>query len=160
MATEIERKFLVIGDNWKKGAEGVLYRQGYLSIDKDRTVRVRIAGDQAYMTVKGRSVGIARAEFEYAIPVDDARDMLDSLCLKPLIEKVRYTVLYRQLRWEIDEFLGQNLGLMVAEVELNHIGQQVDLPDWVGADVSADPRYFNSSLIAHPYRSWLTGSIA
>lgn len=160
MATEIERKFLVIGDDWKKGAEGVLYRQGYLSSDKDRTVRVRIAGDQGYMTVKGRSVGIARAEFEYAIPIDDARDMLDSLCLKPLIEKVRYTVMYRQMRWEIDEFLGQNLGLVVAEVELDQIGQQVDLPEWAGTDVSADPRYFNSSLIAHPYRSWLTGSHA
>lgn len=154
MATEIERKFLVTGDGWKQSAQGMLYRQGYLTTDKERTVRVRIAGDQAFMTVKGLSVGIARAEFEYAIPVEDARQMLDALCLKPLIEKMRYTLVYRSVRWEIDEFLGENSGLVVAEVELAEIEQQVSLPDWVGKEVSEDSRYFNSSLIAHPYRSW------
>ncbi len=154
MSIEIERKFLVIGDHWKQSAQGILYRQGYLSIDKDRTVRVRIAGDRGCMTVKGPTVGIARAEFEYEIPVGDANEMLDALCLKPLIEKVRYTLVYRTIRWEIDEFLGENRGLVIAEVELSDPEQQIDLPDWVGMDVSEDRRYFNSSLVSHPYRNW------
>lgn len=154
MAIEIERKFLVKGDAWKAAAVGVLYRQAYLSTDKARTVRVRIAGERAFLTVKGLATGLARAEFEYEIPLADAAAMLDQLCLTPLIEKRRYTVAYQGLSWEIDEFLGANLGLVVAEVELDSADQAIDLPDWVGREVSDDPRYFNSSLIARPFSSW------
>lgn len=154
MAIEIERKFLVKGDAWKAAAVGVLYRQGYLSTDKARTVRVRIAGERAFLTVKGLATGLARAEFEYEIPLADAAEMLDQLCMTPLIEKRRYTVAYQGLSWEIDEFLGANLGLVVAEVELDSADQAIDLPDWVGQEVSDDVRYFNSSLIAHPFFSW------
>lgn len=154
MGIEIERKFLVKGDAWKADAAGVLYRQGYLSTDKARTVRVRIAGERAFLTVKGLAAGLARAEFEYDIPLADAAEMLDQLCLKPLIEKRRYTVAYLGLSWEIDEFLGANLGLVVAEVELDRADQAIDLPDWVGEEVSEDARYFNSSLIARPFSSW------
>lgn len=154
MGIEIERKFLVKGDAWKADAAGVLYRQGYLSTDKARTVRVRIAGERAFLTVKGLAAGLARAEFEYDIPLADAAEMLDQLCLKPLIEKRRYMVAYRGLSWEIDEFLGANLGLVVAEVELDRADQAIDLPDWIGQDVSEDARYFNSSLIARPFSSW------
>lgn len=154
MPVEIERKFLVSGNTWKQSAEGILFRQGYLSTDKQRTVRVRIAGTQGFMTVKGLTVGISRAEFEYPIPIEDARTMLDSLCLAPLIEKWRYTVIDHGVQWEIDEFLGENAGLVIAEVELERDDQQVALPGWVGQEVSGDPRYFNANLIAHPYRTW------
>ncbi len=154
MAIEIERKFLVTGDAWKQASAGVLYRQGYLSTDKARTVRVRIVGEHAFMTVKGLAVGIARPEFEYAIPLPDAVAMLDGLCLQPLIEKRRYTLECKGLRWEVDEFLGENLGLVVAEVELDSADQPIELPEWVGREVTDDARYFNSSLIAHPFSRW------
>ncbi len=157
MAIEIERKFLVNGDSWRQGATGVLYRQGYLSTDKMRTVRVRIAGARAFLTIKGHAQGIARPEFEYEIPQEDAAQLLDGLCLQPLIEKRRYLVDYQGLRWEVDEFLGDNAGLVVAEIELDHADQAVVLPTWVGREVSDDPRYFNSSLIAHPYCRWRNG---
>lgn len=154
MAVEIERKFLVTSDAYKFAAQGVLYRQGYLCTDKARTVRVRIAADKAFMTVKGLTAGIVRPEFEYEIPVADAAAMLDDLCLHPLIEKRRYTLTIDGLQWEIDEFLGDNLGLVVAEVELTDTAQHINLPPWIGREVSDDPRYFNSSLIAHPYCNW------
>jgi CYTH domain-containing protein len=154
MALEIERKFLVRDDSWKAGAAGVAYRQGYLSTDKLRTVRVRTAGDSAYLTIKGASRGIARAEYEYAIPPADANEMLDTLCQKPLIEKCRYRVPHAGLVWEIDEFFGDNAGLVVAEVELADERQTFELPPWAGEEVSGDARYFNASLIAHPYRCW------
>ncbi|TCS38590.1 adenylate cyclase [Paucimonas lemoignei] len=154
MGIEIERKFLVNGNAWKAAANSVLYRQGYLSTDKARTVRVRIAGDRAFMTIKGMGSGIARPEFEYEIPLEDAAAMLDDLCLKPLIEKHRYIVEYKGLRWEVDEFFGENRGLVVAEVELDSADQVVELPDWVGSEVTGDARYYNSSLIAHPFNQW------
>lgn len=154
MAIEIERKFLVTGDAWKRAAVGVLYRQGYLSTDKARTVRVRIAGERAFITIKGMAIGIARPEFEYEIPPDDAAAMLDGLCLKPLIEKRRYTLERKGMRWEVDEFLGENLGLVVAEVELDSADQAIELPEWIGLEVTDDARYFNSSLIAHPFSQW------
>lgn len=154
MPLEIERKFLVHDHSWKAGAVGVPYRQGYLAIDKLRTVRVRVAGDAAYLTIKGATVGIARAEYEYPIPLTDAEEMLDTLCMKPLIEKRRYTVPYAGLVWEIDEFFGDNAGLVVAEVELPDAQATIALPPWVGEEVSGDARYYNANLIAHPYRSW------
>lgn len=154
MAQEIERKFLVKGDAWRKLAKGTICRQGYLSTAKERTVRVRTMGDKGYLTVKGLSVGPTRDEYEYEIPVSDAGAMLEELCEKPLIEKTRSEIPFRGLIWEIDEFTGDNEGLIVAEVELSDEDQKIFLPDWIGEEVTDDPRYFNSNLIAHPYGSW------
>lgn len=154
MGQEIERKFLVEGDAWRALAEGTRYRQGYLSTVKERTVRVRTIGDKAYLTIKGITQGIARAEFEYEIPLADANALLDDLCERPLIEKDRYKILHGGLTWEVDEFFGENAGLVLAEVELEAEDQVVELPDWVGQEVSDDPRYYNANLIASPYRTW------
>ncbi len=154
MAKEIERKFLVIGEEWKRGTSGVSYRQGYLSTVKERTVRVRTVGDKGFLTIKGVTVGVSRSEFEYPIPTADANAMLDDLCERPLIEKTRYKVQHAGLTWEIDEFFGENRGLIVAEVELKDEQQTFDLPSWVGKEVSGDPRYFNSNLIKTPYTQW------
>lgn len=154
MALEIERKFLVVGDAWRKLAKGVVYRQGYLSTVKERTVRVRMAGDTGFLTVKGLSVGAKRAEYEYEIPVADAEAMLNELCEQPLIEKTRCKILFDRLIWEVDEFVGDNEGLIVAEVELSDENQEIRLPDWIGEEVTDDPRYFNANLIEHPYKSW------
>ena len=154
MGTEIERKFLLSGDSWQAGAEGKLYRQGYLSAAARRNVRVRIIGDQGFLTVKGRASGITRLEFEYEIPLADAESMLDQLCLEPLIEKTRFLVEYAGLTWEIDRFAGVNAGLVVAEVELSDEDQEIELPPWVGREVTDDPRYLNSSLVEKPYTTW------
>lgn len=154
MAIEIERKFLVKGDTWRSLAVGVIYRQGYISRSNDRTVRVRRAGDRAYLTIKGVAIGISRSEFEYEIPVADAEIMLTTLCDRPLIEKKRYRIPIGDLVWEVDEFLGENQGLIVAEVELQQVAQSIPLPDWIGEEVSGDPRYFNSNLVAHPFTHW------
>ena len=155
MATEIERKFLVVGDEWKKHSVGTPYHQGYLSRDPDRTVRVRVAGESAYLTIKGRTHGLSRQEFEYPIPALDAVQLL-ALCDGPLIEKTRYVVEHRGHRWEIDEFSGDNSGLVLAEVELLQVNEAVVLPPWVGREVSDDPRYYNSNLAVNPFCSWGT----
>jgi adenylate cyclase len=157
MPKEIERKFLVVGDAWRKLAEGTLYRQGYLNSIKERTVRVRTVGAKGFLTVKGITVGATRVEYEYEIPSQDADAMLDGLCEKPIIEKKRYKISHGGLRWEVDEFFGENAGLIVAEVELISEDQVFEKPAWVGAEVTADPRYFNSNLIAHPYSAWKRG---
>ena len=154
MAREIERKYLVVDDAWRSGAVGTVFRQGYLSTVKERTVRVRVAGERAYLTIKGITVGAVRSEFEYEIPRTDADQMLDELCEQPLIEKTRYEIEAGELTWEIDEFAGVNEGLIVAEVELEDEAQEIALPDWVGMEVSHDPRYFNANLIAHPFSEW------
>ena len=154
MGLEIERKFLVTGTAWRVLAAGVLTRQGYLSSAAERTVRVRIAGDQGFLTVKGKSRGLSRAEFEYAIPVEDAAAMLDGLCEKPLIEKTRYLVPFGAHTWEVDEFHGANAGLVVAEVELASADDEPALPPWVGREVSLDPRYFNTNLVKRPFTTW------
>lgn len=154
MPTEIERKFLVKGTSWKRGAAGELYRQGYLVTDKERTVRVRVVGEEGFLTIKGPSRGLARAEYEYRIPAREAGEMLDTLCLKPLIEKYRYRIEHAGLVWEVDEFLGENQGLTVAEVELSDEHQHISLPDWAGEDVSHDPRYYNANLVRHPFSKW------
>ncbi|MFI5197385.1 MAG: CYTH domain-containing protein [Thermoanaerobaculia bacterium] len=154
MSLEIERKFLVADSSWKGDATGTLYRQGYLSDVKERTVRVRIAGDRGFLTVKGMSRGLSRAEFEYAIPVEDAAAMLDGLCEKPLIEKTRYRVPFGAHTWEVDEFRGANAGLVVAEVELAKADEQPALPPWVGLEVSRDARYFNANLVKRPFTTW------
>ena len=154
MGTEIERKFLVVGEAWRGLAPGVMYRQGYLSTVKERTVRVRTVGEQAYLTIKGVSQGLARAEFEYEIPLQDANAMLDDLCERPLIDKTRYKIQIGGLTWEVDEFRAENAGLIIAEVELEDAAQSIVIPGWVGAEVSDDPRYFNANLIRCPYKDW------
>ncbi|PZV11012.1 MAG: adenylate cyclase [Leptolyngbya sp.] len=154
MPTEIERKFLVKNDDWRSLGTGVFYCQGYLVRSPSKTVRVRIAGEQAYLTIKGATAGIARAEYEYAIPVDQAQELLQTLCEPALIQKTRYRVELGELVWEIDEFGGENQGLIVAEVELADEKQAIALPDWIGAEVSHDPRYYNTNLSKFPYCRW------
>jgi len=152
MGIEIERKFLVIGDGWKT-VEPVLLRQGYLNTDKSRTVRVRTAGQKAFLTIKGKTTNVSRSEFEYLIPLQDAESML-LLCSDSIIEKQRYTLPIGGLVWEVDEFCGENQGLVVAEVELESESQVVTRPDWVGEEVSGDTRYYNSSLALMPFSNW------
>ena len=161
MATEIERKFLVKGEQWRRQSQskgvlatGNVYRQGYLSTKKGCSVRVRLVGEQGYLTIKGSSQGISRAEYEYSIPAEDAQEMLDDLCDRPLIEKTRYKVEFASLTWEVDEFSGENQGLIVAEVELTDENQIIELPDWVDKEVSDDPRYYNVNLVQHPFSQW------
>lgn len=158
MGVEIERKFLLASDAWRQGATGVEYCQGYLSRDPARTVRVRIAGSKGFLTIKGRNEGVARAEFEYAIPLEDARELM-ALCEGPLIEKCRYNVEFAGFMWEIDEFFGENAGLIVAEIELPAADTEFARPEWLGVEVSSDPRYYNSSLSRTPYSRW-TGTQA
>jgi CYTH domain-containing protein len=154
MGTEIERKFLVIGDEWRSHAVGKRYRQGYIPTDGATTVRVRTVGDQAFLTIKSPTQGLSRSEFEYPIPLADAETMLDTLCRRPLIEKTRFVLLDGELTWEIDEFYGDNQGLILAEVELQSEDQPINLPPWVGREVSHDARYFNSNLSRHPMSQW------
>jgi len=153
MGKEIERKYLVAGESYKALGQGILFRQGYLNSTKERVVRVRTMGDKAALTIKGITVGATRAEFEYDIPLDDARQLLD-LCEQPLIEKTRYKIPFGGLVWEIDEFHGVNQGLTVAECELQSEDQIVSKPEWVGQEVTGDPRYFNSNLITRPFTKW------
>lgn len=156
MGQEIERKFLVTGDGWRTG-HCTTIRQGYLSIEPARTVRVRTKVSEtatAYLTIKGESSGAARAEYEYAIPVDDANELLDTLCRRPLIEKHRYTLDVAGMSWEVDEFFGDNRGLVVAEIELDDADQSFTKPEWLGEEVTEDPRYFNAALTQTPYKSW------
>lgn len=152
MALEIERKFLVIGTQWRTGT-GTPLVQGYLNRDPQRTVRIRVAGTQAFITVKGLSRGAQRAEFEYEIPVTDAHQLL-TLCLEPTIEKIRYHVPFEGFIWDVDEFGGVNSGLVVAEIELQSVDQPFARPPWLGEEVTHDRRYFNSSLAEHPYSTW------
>jgi adenylate cyclase len=154
MGKEIERKFLVTGDGWRSLAKGTAYRQGYLNSARERTVRIRTIEDRAFLTIKGLTVGVTRAEYEYEIPLSDGDAMLDALAEKPIIEKKRYKVSLEGLAWEIDEFFGDNAGLIVAEVELKSEGHIFRKPEWVGEEVTADPRYFNSNLIKHPFSKW------
>ena len=152
MGVEIERKFLVRED-FHPDAAGTPIAQGYLSRDPARTVRVRIAGERAYLTIKGKNVGAARAEFEYEIPAADAEELL-ALCDEPLVEKTRYVENYAGHVWEVDVFHGANEGLIVAEIELTSETEMFALPAWAGADVTGLKRYYNAALIAHPYRLW------
>ena len=154
MGIEIERKFLVRDERWKALGRGVLLRQGYLSSQPDRVVRVRIEGENAMLTIKGRSKGASRGEWEYPIPLADAQAMLDQLCEKPLIEKYRYRIHHEGMLWEVDEFLGDNAGLVVAEIELKAEDQSFIKPDWLGMEVTQDTRYFNANLLRHPYKAW------
>lgn len=155
MALEIERKFLLKDDSWRNAdPEGTLYRQGYLSIARERTVRVRLAGEKGFLCVKGETTGFSRQEYEYEIPAADAQTMLDTLALRPLVEKRRYRIPFQGLVWEVDEFFAENAGLVVAEVELPGEDFPISLPPWAGTEVTGEPRYFNSSLSTAPFSTW------
>ena len=153
MGIEIERKFLVIGEDWKLQGSGEFISQGYLSRDPARTVRVRVKGQQAWLTIKGQSVGASRAEFEYPIPLVDAQQLL-TLCEGPRVEKIRRVIPYAGMDWEVDEFLGDNAGLVVAEIELASAEQAFESPPWLGQEVTEDARYFNSQLVSRPFLTW------
>jgi adenylate cyclase len=155
MGTEIERKFLIGDDSWKAAADaGKVIRQGYLTTDPHRTVRVRRKGDRGFLTIKGLSTGATRAEFEWEIPVDEADAMLDTLALRPLIEKTRYTIQHAGHEWVLDVFVGDNAGLVMAEVELDSEDEEVVIPAWAVTEVTEDARYYNSALVKAPYTSW------
>lgn len=154
MASEIERKFVVNQDAWKPQDAGTHFKQGYLNTQKERVVRVRIEGNQAKLTIKGVNTGITRAEFEYAIPVEDAAILLDNLCEQPLIDKHRYKEVHGGKTWEIDVFHGLNQGLVIAEIELKSEDEKFDLPAWAVKEVSSDSRYYNSNLLKNPFTLW------
>ena len=153
MGNEIERKFLVT-DGWRQQVHhSVVCRQGYLSTAPERTVRVRIMGDNAFLTIKGQTRGYSRHEFEYPIPVADAQELLQ-MAVHPLVEKIRHYVQYAGMLWEIDEFSGDNAGLVVAEIELEEEAQSFHSPPWLGQEVTEDKRYYNASLSRSPYSLW------
>ena len=154
MGKEIEKKFLIANDDWRQLGTGKPYCQGYLNAEKGRTVRVRTISDRGILTIKGPSEGAARLEYEYDIPVDEALEMLDRLCHKPLIEKTRYKIDYAGFTWEIDEFIGENEGLLFAEIELQYEGQEFETPPWIGREVTGDSRYYNANLVKNPFSAW------
>ncbi|MCI3280706.1 CYTH domain-containing protein [Synechococcus sp. PCC 6717] len=155
MGIEIERKFLVTAELWRSLAVNVTHiAQGYLSTTPERTVRVRRAGTQAWLTIKGKASGAQRREYEYPIPVDEAMELLTALCIQPIIEKNRYRVPWGDLCWEIDEFKGESAGLILAEIELPRADYPLSVPPWIGAEVTDDHRYSNAYLAEHPYRCW------
>ena len=152
---EIERKFLIKDESWRNEiGDSTKVRQGFLSIDQKATVRVRRVLDLGVITVKGITEGISRSEFEYEIPKVDADEMLETLCLGTVIEKVRHRILRDDLVWEIDEFLGGNMGLILAELELRSEDQDFERPSWLGEEVSYDPRYFNAYMATKPHSEW------
>ncbi|MDY6942376.1 MAG: CYTH domain-containing protein [Pseudomonadota bacterium] len=155
MGIEIERKFLVSNDNWRSSITSHQEMvQGYLNLEGNSVVRVRIASNRAWINIKGATIDIRRREYEYPIPIDDAREIMDHLCAGPAIEKRRYYVPIRGHVYEVDEFLGANEGLVVAEIELSDEREAFERPEWLGAEVSHDPRYLNVSLVRHPYSEW------
>jgi adenylate cyclase len=155
MPTEIERKFLVLSDAWRNEVKSsIVMRQGYLSESAAASVRVRIAGDKANLNIKSATLGVWRREYEYEIPVKEAEEILDHLCRKPMIEKTRHHVFYGDHLWEIDVFVGDNAGLIVAEIELKEETEPFERPEWLGKEVSHDHRYYNVCLVKHPYRDW------
>ncbi len=154
MGKEIERKFLLKDESWRGLAQGVRYRQGYVATDGRATLRVRFAGGKGYLTLKGRVTGITRLEYEYEIPGKDALEILDSLCPRPQIEKVRFKIDFAGHTWEVDEFLGENEGLVMAEIELASPEEKFSLPPWIGQEVTGDVRYYNSQLAVAPFKSW------
>lgn len=155
MATEIERKFLLKNDSWRTEAnEGSMIRQGYLAGTEKSSIRVRVSGEKANINIKSATLDVTRQEYEYTIPLSEANEILDTLCEGPLIEKTRYHVQHDDHVWEVDEFYGDNQGLVVAEIELNSADENFERPDWVGEEVSDDTRYYNVCLVKHPYKDW------
>lgn len=157
MGIEIERKFLVTDDSWRTLADtGTPYEQGYLSSNRDCSIRVRIEGEQARLNIKSATLGIVRTEYEYGIPVEEARELLDNFCGNT-VTKIRYLVPFAGRTWEVDVFSKENTGLVVAEIELENEEENPELPPWAGEEVSGDPRYYNTELSRHPYSRWQNG---
>lgn len=155
MATEIERKFLVVGDAWRAAAtRRIAMRQGYLTRDGKSSVRVRITDDEARLNLKAAVVGTTRLEYDWPIARSEAEEILEQLCLRPLIEKVRHHVEVGGRLWEVDEFQGENAGLIVAEIELLAADERFERPAWLGAEVTAEQRYYNQALALRPYAAW------
>ena len=154
MGLEIERKFLVDSSIWQAPNDGKVYRQGYIRTHSNNTVRIRTAGDQGFLTLKSKTKGATRSEFEYSIPLAEAEEMLQLLCDRPLIEKIRYEIMFAGFKWEVDRFLGDNEGLLLAEIELPSEDQQFTLPPWATIEVTGDKRYYNSNLTQYPYSQW------
>jgi CYTH domain-containing protein len=154
MAKEIERKFLLRNEDWRGLAPGRFYVQGYLAGSEEGSVRVRIVEDAAVLTIKGVTTGAVCSEFEYEIPLADARQILATLARKPLIEKTRYAIEYGGFYWDVDEFHGRNQGLVVAEIELECETQPFEKPIWIGEEVTGDPRYYNANPSRAPYDEW------
>lgn len=154
MAQEIERKFLITSDQFKELGDRTYFHQGFLNTHKERVVRIRIIAGKAYLTVKGITKGATRREYEYQIPLSDAVELLDNLCEKPTIKKYRYNVKHVGFIWEVDEFLEENQGLVVAEIELESEEQEFEKPDWIGKEVTGDPKYYNSNLVKNPFNNW------
>ena len=155
MAIEIERKFLLKNDSWREYVQSSqLIRQGYLAPLDTSSVRVRIEGDKANINVKSATIGITRLEYEYEIPMPDAVEMLDQLCRKPQVHKTRHLVQAGDHTWEIDEFYGENEGLLVAEIELDNENDKFGRPEWLAEEVSNDARYYNVNLVNKPYKQW------
>jgi adenylate cyclase len=155
MADEIERKFLVTDDSWRARVDhSVRQIQGYLGSVDTCSIRIRVEGDQANLNIKSATLGVSRREYDYSIPLDEAEEMLAQLCRKPLIEKTRHHIHAGKHTWEVDEFHGDNAGLIVAEIELVHPDEPFKRPDWLGEEVSHDTRYYNVCLVEHPYKEW------
>lgn len=154
MGIEIERKFLVKNEGFKQVAQAEIYHQGFLSTEKEKIVRIRIVKNNAWITVKGITKGAKRAEFEYEIPLEDAEYMIYELCEKPIISKKRYRIPFGDFIWEVDEFLNENEGLVIAEIELETEDQEFKIPEWIGEEVTGEEKYYNAYLIKHPYNSW------
>lgn len=154
MGIEIERKFLVKDYSFKELALGETYRQGYICSEHSRTVRIRVCNNKGFITIKGKTTGITRLEYEYEIPVGQAEELLNNICEKPLIDKLRYKIKYEGFIWEVDEFFGENEGLIVAEIELTEENIDFPKPDWIDQEVSSDYRYSNSNLTKNPYKYW------
>lgn len=155
MPTEIERKFLVTSDEWRQFVtKSSKFRQGYLGAAETSSVRVRLSDENANLNIKSVTLGVSRLEYEYQIPVSDAQEMLDKLCRKPLIEKIRHIVYHEGHCWEIDEFYGRNQGLIVAEIELSSVDEHFSLPEWAGREVTDEARYYNVALALTPYSEW------
>lgn len=160
MALEIEHKFLIKNDEWKKHIHKSLeYKQGYLISDSKRSVRIRLSENKAWLNIKSATIGNSRHEFEYEIPMDEGKEILETLCEKPIIEKIRHLVNFAQHTWEIDVFSGDNNGLIVAEVELAEAGEDFAKPEWIDKEVTEDLRYYNNSLCKNPYKDWKSNII-
>ena len=155
MGTEIEKKYLIVNDDWRKESdEGTYMVQGYMGTNEKSSIRIRIHGETANLNIKSSTIGITRSEYDYPVPIDEAKEILETLCDRPYVEKTRYHVMYEGHEWEIDVFAGDNDGLIVAEIELGSVDEEFKLPDWIGEDVSDDPRYYNVCLVTHPYKDW------
>lgn len=155
MGIEIERKFLVKQEIWAQleKPDGEFYRQGYLLTDPTKTIRVRQTSEKGFLTIKGISIGASRSEFEYEIPQEEAKDLLDQFSVSEL-SKIRYKILFENKLWEVDEFLGENKGLMVAEIELKSEDETFTIPDWIGEEVTGEEKYYNSNLTLLPFKNW------